>query len=493
MEYQERVDLINLEVSTGSMRMPDAQADVVSPLPFTFCCCILFRHTHPLPTSIVHRSETSLILKTGLETKKLHTCWIFRSQAARDSFHKDATDAIQEAHAQALDQVKRQRRISRFSSTSGKDVPSRRTTLNLDLFSASSAAVSASRVRRHTLASGLRDANAPDFPRRTQSSTDLRNAGFSGAAGRRNRSSSAIANIPADSSTPPGLSRSRSMSTGLLSGESQTMSTEMTQAVNIFLRVRPFVTAAEKSHGKKCLEVDGNLAMVQIPARVGDDSADGRAREKAAVYNAVFDENATQYDVYDRVGKEVMGAVFSGYDAAVIAYGHTGAGKTYTMFGEPGNEEKEGLIPRMLGPFFDELSKEGKYEETNVKISFVQVYCNQVMDLLAEDFGIGLFSLQRSRFSSSRERHMQTNARLMRFNPCCSRTKTRCVNTTDQITGRIKSLKVETNPRTGASEIHGAVQVEVLQRKCLALPVVVYMTDPHIHFIFAGANYMCSA
>lgn len=42
------------------------------------------------------------------------------------------------------------------------------------------------------------------------------------------------------------------------------------------------------------------------------------------------------------------GALFGGYDTAIFAYGNTGAGKTYTMFGDTQDNERKGLVPRIL-------------------------------------------------------------------------------------------------------------------------------------------------
>ena len=38
--------------------------------------------------------------------------------------------------------------------------------------------------------------------------------------------------------------------------------------------------------------------------------------------------------------------VFNGYNGTIIAYGPTGSGKTYSMFGDLKNKELNGMIPR---------------------------------------------------------------------------------------------------------------------------------------------------
>ena len=40
------------------------------------------------------------------------------------------------------------------------------------------------------------------------------------------------------------------------------------------------------------------------------------------------------FQVYEDLGKEVVGSAYHGYNACVFAYGQTGSGKTHTMMGE---------------------------------------------------------------------------------------------------------------------------------------------------------------
>lgn len=44
--------------------------------------------------------------------------------------------------------------------------------------------------------------------------------------------------------------------------------------------------------------------------------------------------------------------MFSGYNACVLAYGHSASGKTYTMMGIP---DDPGLTPRICQGLFDKI------------------------------------------------------------------------------------------------------------------------------------------
>ena len=60
-----------------------------------------------------------------------------------------------------------------------------------------------------------------------------------------------------------------------------------------------------------------------------------------------------------------MAGCFDGFNATVIAYGQTGAGKTHTMgtgFEMDVLEHQEGMIPRALRQIFNGIkSREGKF------------------------------------------------------------------------------------------------------------------------------------
>ena len=81
----------------------------------------------------------------------------------------------------------------------------------------------------------------------------------------------------------------------------------------------------------------------------------------------------------------------------IFAYGQTGSGKTYTMAGVEGDAELEGIIPRVsrdlfaraaaksggdLGTQRASLSSIGCPVGASITVSFVEIYCERVKDLL---------------------------------------------------------------------------------------------------------------
>jgi kinesin family protein 1 len=73
---------------------------------------------------------------------------------------------------------------------------------------------------------------------------------------------------------------------------------------------------------------------------------------------------------------------FEGYNVCIFAYGQTGSGKSYTMMGKPEGGEK-GIIPRTCEEMFDKIvSNSDPSLSFSVEVSYMEIYCEKVRDLL---------------------------------------------------------------------------------------------------------------
>lgn len=73
-------------------------------------------------------------------------------------------------------------------------------------------------------------------------------------------------------------------------------------------------------------------------------------------------------------------SVLDGYNVCIFAYGQTGTGKTFTM---EGTEENRGVNYRTLEELF-KIAKERKETFSfNISVSVLEVYNEQIRDLLA--------------------------------------------------------------------------------------------------------------
>jgi kinesin family protein 18/19 len=70
-----------------------------------------------------------------------------------------------------------------------------------------------------------------------------------------------------------------------------------------------------------------------------------------------------------------------GYNASVFAYGSTGAGKTYTMLG---TEENPGIMLLSIDELFTSIEKYSFERDYKLKISYVEVYNENIKDLLTD-------------------------------------------------------------------------------------------------------------
>ncbi len=99
-------------------------------------------------------------------------------------------------------------------------------------------------------------------------------------------------------------------------------------------------------------------------------------------FDHVYDERATQAEVYEHTAKSAVMSALQGYNATIIAYGQTGTGKTYTMEGFT-NEADRGIIPRSTEALFDWIETSGSKEARFlVRASYVQIYNEVISDLL---------------------------------------------------------------------------------------------------------------
>jgi len=102
-------------------------------------------------------------------------------------------------------------------------------------------------------------------------------------------------------------------------------------------------------------------------------------------FDTVFDKDANQETVYNTVGNAMVQDVLKGYNGTILAYGPTGSGKTYTMFGEDVYDQGLcGVIPRAAADIFKSWETSNEVKEVGVCCSMVEIYKENLHDLLAD-------------------------------------------------------------------------------------------------------------
>ncbi|XP_005401143.1 PREDICTED: kinesin-like protein KIF24 [Chinchilla lanigera] len=96
-------------------------------------------------------------------------------------------------------------------------------------------------------------------------------------------------------------------------------------------------------------------------------------------FDEVFGEACTNRDVYLKTTHPLIQHIFNGGNATCFAYGQTGAGKTYTMIG---THQNPGLYALAAKDIFRQLEVSQPRRHLFVWISFYEIYCGQLYDLL---------------------------------------------------------------------------------------------------------------
>ena len=104
-----------------------------------------------------------------------------------------------------------------------------------------------------------------------------------------------------------------------------------------------------------------------------------RIREHRFVFDKLFDENASQQDIYNHSTKSLLEGVIDGYNATIFAYGATGCGKTHTILG---STEDPGVIFLTMKELYACIEKLSDTKIVDVSLSFLEIYNETIRDLL---------------------------------------------------------------------------------------------------------------
>uniref|UniRef100_A0A915NA19 Kinesin-like protein n=1 Tax=Meloidogyne javanica TaxID=6303 RepID=A0A915NA19_MELJA len=170
--------------------------------------------------------------------------------------------------------------------------------------------------------------------------------------------------------------------------------------VQVVVRVRPLSETERSLGNKNIVSSDFGGKTVSLKNVNASDSLRFIQGQKCfGSYDKVFGPESTQLEVYEGVLAPLMKEVLNGYNCTVFAYGQTGSGKTFTMEGRHDDsndytwntDPTAGIIPRALQQIFSELGVDIDY---TVRVSFVELYNEQIFDLLSRSENSQLESLR---------------------------------------------------------------------------------------------------
>ncbi|KAJ4296757.1 hypothetical protein N0V90_006805 [Kalmusia sp. IMI 367209] len=209
----------------------------------------------------------------------------------------------------------------------------------------------------------------------------------------------------------PNRSSSR-MSMSSKQGGSRASDDDSKTAVKVAVRVRPPLKSGDPGFDLVPQRFRGSTVQVSSGSSLAVDAAGGR---KVFVFDRVFGEDIEQEGVYEYVSESVTSFV-EGYNVSILAYGQSGAGKSYTMGTtgprDQGDAEIMGIIPRAAATLFEKLdgpnraagsgirapsrlsglgaaqsihSKSASNKNWQLKATYVEIYNEQLRDLLVPE------------------------------------------------------------------------------------------------------------
>ncbi|XP_060614913.2 kinesin-like protein KIF1B isoform X21 [Anolis sagrei] len=154
-------------------------------------------------------------------------------------------------------------------------------------------------------------------------------------------------------------------------------------SVKVAVRVRPFNSRETGKESKCIIQMQGNSTSILNPKNPKEPpksfSFDYSYWSHTSSEDPCF---ASQNQVYNDIGKEMLLHAFEGYNVCIFAYGQTGAGKSYTMMGKQ-EENQAGIIPQLCEELFEKINDNSNAEMSySVEVSYMEIYCERVRDLL---------------------------------------------------------------------------------------------------------------
>jgi len=148
-----------------------------------------------------------------------------------------------------------------------------------------------------------------------------------------------------------------------------------------FLRVRP---SKSPSGYFTQDELEQNSLSFNLPKPVKNDLSEHINNSKLQHnfhFNGIIDANATQDEVFKKVGVAAVQNAIEGFNSTIFAYGQTGSGKTFTLTGGPTDYKDRGIIPRAISMLYNEYRNRSDLQ-LKAYISYLELYNEKGYDLL---------------------------------------------------------------------------------------------------------------
>jgi len=148
--------------------------------------------------------------------------------------------------------------------------------------------------------------------------------------------------------------------------------------IQTFLRIRP----SKKASGYfEQSEEDEDTLVITIPEKDSGEYINNSKLRHRFHFNGIINMQATQDEVFKRVGTAAVQNALDGFNSTIFAYGQTGSGKTFTLTGGPERYADRGIIPRSISMLYNEFRTKTDLQ-FRCFISYLELYNEQGFDLL---------------------------------------------------------------------------------------------------------------
>tara|TARA_B100000780_G_scaffold197062_1_gene139186 strand:+ start:51 stop:971 length:921 start_codon:yes stop_codon:yes gene_type:complete len=245
--------------------------------------------------------------------------------------------------------------------------------------------------------------------------------------------------------------------------------------VKVHVRIRPSLPSDESRDTQTTSQIIQPEGGGKVNVISGTNNRTGSGDVKSFQFDAFFDGNTTQEEVYEQVARPIIDGVLDGYNGTLFAYGQTGTGKTYTMLGnengsvsnkDGGLRDERGIIPRSLDQIFSTMRASAEEYVYEVSMSYVQLYCELLQDLLEPDFSKTL-SIRESTADKTGSGSTDSGVFIQGLSSFKVNSKEECLNLLR--IGAESRAVAETNMNAQSSRSHAAVVLNVERRPRIKL------------------------
>lgn len=149
---------------------------------------------------------------------------------------------------------------------------------------------------------------------------------------------------------------------------------ENTDLIRVIIRAKPIIESDKRT--SLIIDKENNSIYCQQI----HDSTD----KKVFSFDKIFDVDISQNEVFAEL-EHVVDSVMDGCHGTIMTYGQTDSGKSWTMVGprpECSDDALKGILPRSIDKIYNMISESREHTQFNVLISYYEIYCEKIRDLL---------------------------------------------------------------------------------------------------------------